>query len=112
MMMQFLLNAAKEIGTSEAGSVQIRVSWPVEAGRGRIDVRDSAGRVHQLESAIASLAEDRADTTSGRNWGLRHALTFFREIWDCKEHIDGEEGLYTVLSLVFPPSMRIQPTHP
>jgi hypothetical protein len=108
MLMQFLLNAAQEVGASTGAAISIRLTYSEPAASGQLEVRDSAGRVQQLAAAVANLAGGTTEPASGRSWGLRHALAFFRETWGCRERVGGEESVYSLLTLTFPPGTRLQ----
>lgn len=106
LFFQLLLNAAQELVNAETPQIEISVFWTMSEGKemGLIEVSDTAGRVRQLREAVEQLArEDSAVRVSGRGWGMREALHFFRSALLCAPpRVSGEEGYKATLQLWFP----------
>lgn len=106
LFFQFLLNAAQELVNSARPVIEVEVSWSADIAMGIIKIKDSAGRVDQLQKAIHRIKDEGRNYSRG--WGMREAIRYFSEAWNCvPPKVYGSEGEFTVLQLNFPTGKNI-----
>lgn len=106
----FLMNAAQQTATMPGDPphvIDISVRWDTVSLTGIIEVTDPVGRLQQLTEGLGA-AYSKTRNPDGRRRGLNYVLSFFDEMWKCRVHATGVEGIRSTAVIGFRVGARVR----